>query len=83
MNHVFFTHLAMVHQRNPASQQLPTFILIGIAVAMLIGLLVIFTYVLVWGIILGGFFWMCSLIKCYFIDASKNNKSGRIIDYER
>ncbi len=73
----------MAYHRNLASEQLPAFILMGIAVAILIGLLIIFAYVLLWGVILGGVFWVCALVKRYFSPASINNKQGRIIDYER
>ena len=70
-------------------QQLPAFIFLGIAIALTIGLFIVFTYVLLWGILLGSLFWLCALIKQYFSTSStyknnKNNKNnhGRIIDYD-
>lgn len=65
-----------------STQQLPSFILMGIIIALLIGLFIVFAYLLLWGAIIGGIFWLCAVIKRYFIRSSDNKKQGRVIDYD-
>lgn len=67
------------------SQPLPAFLLLGVAVASMIGLFIVFAYVLLWGIILGGLLWVSSLIRQYFLSKSRSHtkKQGRIINYDQ
>ena len=56
--------------------------MIGIGVALSIGLLMMFFYVLIWGAIIGGIFWLIYVIKNYFFShKSAPAKSGRIIEH--
>lgn len=67
---------------NRSTQQLPSFIFMGIAIALLLGLLIVFAYVLLWGVLLGAVFWLCAIIKRYFTRSSNHKKQGRVIDYD-
>ncbi len=67
--------------KNKLTQQLPAFILFGIALALLVGLFVVFAYVLFWGIVLGTVLWSCVFILSYFQKPHAHQK-GRIIDHD-
>lgn len=61
------------------------FMLLGVAISLIIGLFIMFSYVLVWGIFIGGIFWLGSLAKNYFFpneNASPTKKQGRIIEHD-
>ncbi|MBN9231654.1 MAG: hypothetical protein J0I93_12505 [Legionella sp.] len=64
------------------------FIIAGIAIALFVGLLFMFSYVVIWGLIIGGVMWLISVIKDLLIPSSKNTgnveqqKSGRIIEHD-
>lgn len=63
-------------------EQLFPFILLGIGIALVIGLLIMFSYVLVWGVIIGAAIWLGYFIKEYFFsDKKPKNKNGRIIEH--
>ena len=63
--------------------QLVPFIMLGIGIALAIGLLIMFSYVLVWGILIGGVIWMIYVIKSYFSPTPSNKKKkGRIIEHD-
>lgn len=64
-------------------QQLIPFLMAGIAIALLIGLFILFSYVLVWGLIIGAVLWLVAFVKSYFFSSSKKEIStkGRIIDH--
>ncbi len=68
--------------KNKFTQQLPAFIVFGIALALLMGLFVVFAYVIFWGIVLGAVLWVCVLIASYFQKTDTPSKKGRIIDYD-
>lgn len=64
-------------------EQLPTFIILGIAVAMIIGLFIMLSYVLVWGLLLGAIIWLVVMIKNYlFPTPSQDKHEGRVIEHE-
>ncbi|KTD64660.1 hypothetical protein [Legionella spiritensis] len=64
-------------------ENLIPFLLLGIAVALLVGLFIMFSYVLIWGIIIGGILWAVSIVKEYvFPSKSKKNTQGRVIEHE-
>lgn len=46
-------------------QQLPPFILIGISIALGVGIFIVFSYVLVWGIVIGAILWGANLLIEY------------------
>ena len=61
---------------------LPTFMMVGIAIALIIGLFIMLSYVVVWGLILGGILWVGVLIKNYlFPSATLRKNEGRIIEH--
>ena len=64
-------------------ESLIPFMVFGIAVSLVIGLFIMFSYVLVWGIIIGGLLWMVFLVKNFLFPARKLTKTeGRIIEHE-
>jgi len=63
--------------------QLIPFILIGIIIAFSIGLLVIFSYVLMWGLLIGAVIWVTITVKNYFFPRQSPVKTpGRVIEHE-
>lgn len=65
------------------------FITLGVAFALIIGLVIMFSYVLVWGIFIGVILWIVASIKAYFFSSrpTTTTKSGviihgRIIEHE-
>lgn len=64
-------------------QQLIPYILLGIAIALGVALFIMFSYVVLWGLVIGGILWLVSLAKQYlFSKQSKDNKKGRIIEHD-
>lgn len=62
---------------------LPTFIILGIAIALLVGLFIMLSYVIVWGLLLGGIIWVGFVIKNYFFPSSSTkNTGGRVIEHD-
>jgi hypothetical protein len=71
-------------------QQLPPFILIGISIALAVGIFIVFSYVLIWGILIGAILWGANLLVEYLKSKNiipNNNKKkpsqGRIIDHDK
>ena len=68
-------------------ETLAPFIIAGIAIALFIGILCVFSYVLIWGLMIGGALWLISVIKDIIFPkttkppVSKKN-SGRIIEHD-
>jgi len=59
------------------------FIVLGISIALLIGLLIMFSYIFVWGLLIGGVLWLVALAKQYFFPVETVKKSkGRIIEHD-
>lgn len=59
------------------------FILIGIAIAVCIGLLGMFFSIALWGLLIGGILWIIALIQKYFFPSKPSNKAdGRIIEHD-
>ena len=54
--------------------QLLPFLLIGIIIAFSIGLLVIFSYVLMWGFFIGAVIWVTIAVKNYFVPKQRSAK---------
>lgn len=66
-------------------ENLIPFILLGVAIALVIGLFIMLSYVLVWGLIIGGIMWLGSFIYGYlFPDKTKlpPSSEGRIIEHD-
>lgn len=64
-------------------ETLVPFILIGIAIALFVGLLIMFSYVLVWGLLIGGILWLIALAKQFLFPSNSTKPSeGRIIEHD-
>lgn len=49
------------------------FIIAGIAIALFIGLLFMFSYVVIWGLIIGGILWLISVVKELIFPSTKKH----------
>jgi uncharacterized membrane protein YgaE (UPF0421/DUF939 family) len=59
------------------------FIVIGVGIAIVIGLLFMFFYVAIWGVIIGGILYLVALAKQYFFPSEPAKKEqGRIIEHD-
>lgn len=63
------------------------FILAGIAIALFVGLLFMFSYVVIWGLIIGGLLWVLSVIKELIFpstpkSAMTKKSPGRVIEHD-
>ncbi|RUQ90392.1 hypothetical protein [Legionella septentrionalis] len=68
-----------------ALEQLLPFILLGMAIAFAVGVLIMFSYVLIWGILIGTVIWTAVLLKNYFFPKKTpitTKPQGRIIEHE-
>ncbi|HHF7344320.1 hypothetical protein [Legionella feeleii] len=59
------------------------FLMLGIAIALVIGLFIMFSYVLIWGLLIGGILWAISFVKSYFFPSSNTpaKTEGRVIEH--
>ena len=67
-------------------ENLLPFLVSGIGIALVIGIFIMFSYVLIWGILIGVILWLVSLVKgLLFTSASSHKKptkaKGRIIEH--
>lgn len=64
------------------------FIIAGIAIALFIGVLFMFSYVVIWGLLIGGVLWLISVIKELLFPSAANKSvatkksEGRIIEHD-
>ena len=64
------------------------FVVIGVAIALCIGLLFMFFSIAMWGLIIGGILWLATLAKQYFFPSKSSTTSttvkeeGRIIEHD-
>lgn len=63
------------------------FIIAGTAIALFIGLLFMFSYVIIWGLLIGGILWIVSVVKALVFPSTKNTSiptksKGRIIEHD-
>ena len=66
---------------NKFIQELPAFLVIGVAIAFTAALFILFFYVLMWGAIIGGIIWLVFVVKNYFFPKKPPSQhKGRIID---
>ncbi len=57
------------------------YLIFGVMIAIFLGLLYIFSYLLVWGIIIGAIVWGVATAKNYFYPKDPEKK-GRVIDHK-
>ncbi len=63
--------------------QFMPFIVLGITIAFMIGLLVLFSYLLIWGLLIGAILWLVMVIKHFFSPKPPPKKTkGRVIEHE-
>lgn len=66
-----------------ALESLVPFIVIGVAIALFVGLLFMFFYIALWGVLIGAVLWIITLAKDFFFPPKEiKEESGRIIEYE-
>lgn len=63
------------------------FIIAGIAIALFVGLLFMFSYVVIWGLIIGGVLWTLSIVKELIFpspnkSATVKKNQGRVIEHD-
>ncbi len=63
-------------------EQLIPFIILGVAIALVIGLFIMLSYALIWGLCLGAFIWGVVMIKNYFFPTPSLKKEGRVIEHD-
>ena len=64
-------------------QTMVPFLILGTIVALFIGLVIMFSSVLVWGIFIGGILWAITLVKSFFFPEKEITKpEGRIIEHD-
>ena len=62
------------------------FVMLGVAISLIIGLAIMFSYVLVWGILIGVILWIAASVKEYFFPSTTTQSKviirGRIIEHK-
>lgn len=64
------------------------FVIAGIAIALFIGLLFMFSYVVIWGLMIGGVLWLVAVIKQFLFPStvakseSMKKTKGRVIEHD-
>lgn len=61
------------------------FILLGIAIAFIIGVFILSWYILLLGLTIGFCLWLYTLVKRYFFQkrSLQKNHKGRVIDHDK
>lgn len=73
----------MAEHRPRFIESLAPYLIIGVAIALLVGILIMLSYVLVWGLLVGVVLWGIVRIKLFLTQKSSSTiQSGRIIEYE-
>lgn len=64
-------------------QTLVPFLVLGVIAALFVGLLIMFSSILVWGIFIGAILWAVTMIKNFFFPVKEIPKTeGRIIEHD-
>ena len=60
-------------------------LLLGVAIACTICLFILFSYILLWGILIGIMLWLIALVRRSFFSkkAPFKHQPGRVIDHEK
>jgi len=73
------------NQRISFIDSLVPFLIIGISIAVFVALMVLLSYVILWGLLIGGILWIVLFIKEKLFPSKKpqtEEKKGRVIDYD-
>ncbi len=68
-------------------ESLIPFFMIGVGIALLVGVFIMFSYVLVWGILIGAILWLVNFVKNLLFPEKKpvhlaEKSKGRIIEHD-
>lgn len=82
----------MAKSKNTIFDSIVPFIILGISIAVFVALIVLLSYVFIWGLVIGGILWLVAFVKEQLFPRNKkrnqvddNNESkskGRIIEYD-
>lgn len=65
------------------TEQLAPYLMIGVSLALLVGIFIMLSYVLVWGLLVGVVLWVIVRIKLFFTQkSSPDAHAGRIIEHD-
>lgn len=63
-------------------EQFVPYVIIGVGIALVVGLFIVLSHVFLWGLVLGAILWIGITIKNYILpSASSANKKGRVIEH--
>ncbi|MGQ3891633.1 hypothetical protein [Legionella sp. CNM-4043-24] len=69
---------------NIPLQSIKPFMVLGFAIALIIGLLMMLSYLVIWGLVIGAVLWLAATVKrLLFPPRIISRQQGRIIDYPR
>lgn len=73
----------MNHKIQRIFAQLFPYVLVGIAISMAVGILIMLSCILMWGLIIGGVLWVGTLIKQALFPSEQPQQEGkgRIIEH--
>lgn len=66
-----------------ALETLIPYLILGCAIALIVGLVFLFSYVLMWGLLIGAVLWLIALAKSFLFPGKKKESKGRIIDQNK
>ncbi|WP_367607910.1 hypothetical protein [Legionella sp. W05-934-2] len=74
----------MKQKSSKIVEQVAPFFILGITIAFMIALLVFFSYILIWGVIIGAILALIAWVKQTFFptEQTKKSKQGRIIEHD-
>ncbi len=73
----------MSNKVQKIAEQIVPFLIVGISIALMIGIFIMLSYVFVWGLIIGSVLWLIFWIKQYFTAKEKPAKpKGRVIEHD-
>lgn len=65
-------------------EKLTPYLILGVTIALVIGLFILLSYVVLWGVLIGGLVWLIVFVKNYFFpkQSRAQQTQGRIIEHE-
>lgn len=73
-------------KKNTLLESLIPFLILGISVVVFIAVMVLLSYVLIWGLVIGAVLWSIFFIKEKLFPSSQQanapQQKGRVIDYD-
>lgn len=74
----------MNNKLQPTIDQLIPYLVLGIAIALAVGLFIVLTHVIFWGVIIGGLIWLGLVIKnaLFPSSSSPDSNEGRVIEHD-